>query len=154
MIYALHTLNQNGIVHRDIKPENFLISKDCEIKLIDFGYSRKLKSLNERMSCVLGTPGYLAPEVKSKNYSYKCDWFSLGMTIWMIMTGFQYQRKEIDSSMLHYLDVLRSESAKKLIKDLLNSEKRRLSSLEEAKDHPFFFNFNWDYIEEINKRKN
>ena len=56
-----------GICHRDIKPENFLFlddSKDSEIKVIDFGLSRKCEpDTAKNLDSIVGTPLYVAPEV-------------------------------------------------------------------------------------------
>ncbi len=80
---------KNNIVHRDIKPENVLIGKEGQCKLADFGIS-KLVNNSIAVSCV-GTPAFCAPEVLSSNdqtsYTYKCDIWSLGITLYNILTG-------------------------------------------------------------------
>jgi calcium-dependent protein kinase len=48
---AVAYLHKNGIIHRDIKPENFIFknkTKDSEIKVIDFGLSRKYEPSKHR----------------------------------------------------------------------------------------------------------
>ena len=64
---AIHYLHKCGICHRDIKPENFMFlnkKKDSEIKVIDFGLSRKFEPNNAKtLDSVVGTPLYVAPEV-------------------------------------------------------------------------------------------
>lgn len=39
-------MHSNNVIHRDIKPENLLLSKDCILKLCDFGFARKMKKEN------------------------------------------------------------------------------------------------------------
>ena len=58
-----------GIAHRDLKPENILFATpepDSEMKIIDFGLSKKFRNLNQklqRMNSKVGTPIYVAPEI-------------------------------------------------------------------------------------------
>ncbi len=85
-IYYCHT---NGISHRDIKPENILFENtdpDADIKLIDFGLSRKYNS-DEKMHTILGTPYYVAPEVLKGNYDEKCDLWSIGAITYIMLCG-------------------------------------------------------------------
>jgi calcium-dependent protein kinase len=58
-------LHLKNIVHRDLKLENLLLSDktaDAEIKLIDFGLSKRCK-INEDLHSKVGTPIYVSPEV-------------------------------------------------------------------------------------------
>ena len=41
LLSACHHMHSQGVVHRDIKPENIMLSKEGEIKLIDFGLSQR-----------------------------------------------------------------------------------------------------------------
>jgi calcium-dependent protein kinase len=78
-----------GITHRDIKPENILFESsenDGEIKLIDFGLSRKYNK-NEKMHTILGTPYYVAPEVLRGEYDQKCDVWSIGAICYIMLCG-------------------------------------------------------------------
>jgi serine/threonine protein kinase len=60
---AVNHCHANNVVHRDIKPENILIGADMEIKLIDFGLSKKSITNNASLQTIAGTPFYMAPEV-------------------------------------------------------------------------------------------
>ena len=58
-------LHLKNVIHRDLKPENLLLSDetlDADIKLIDFGLSKKYQNKDELKSKV-GTPMYVSPEV-------------------------------------------------------------------------------------------
>jgi calcium-dependent protein kinase len=78
---AIRYLHENKICHRDIKPDNFLFSsrkQDAEVKLIDFGLSRRFGEGSARvMRSKVGTPQYVAPEIFSGRYDEKCDAWSL-----------------------------------------------------------------------------
>jgi len=71
MLSAVRHLHAHGIVHRDLKPENFMLAssdEDSEIKLIDFGLSKRFIQPNQHLHTVVGTPFYVAPEVLKSDY--------------------------------------------------------------------------------------
>lgn len=89
VLSALVYCHCKGISHRDIKPENILFENETnegEIKLIDFGLSRKYNQ-EEKMQTVLGTPYYVAPEVLQGSYDEKCDIWSVGAFMYIMLTG-------------------------------------------------------------------
>lgn len=77
------------VVHRDLKPENLLLDKgeDPKITIIDFGTSAVFDS-NKKMSQKFGTPYYIAPEVLKKNYDEKCDLWSIGVILYILLCGY------------------------------------------------------------------
>jgi calcium-dependent protein kinase len=73
----------------DIKPENFLLFKeqdDSYIKLIDFGLAKRV-SKNEVMNAPNGTPYYIAPEVLKGSYTTQCDNWSMGVVLYIMLSG-------------------------------------------------------------------
>ena len=141
-----HTLK---IAHRDIKPENILFYDRFDyqnIKLIDFG-SASFFSRNKKMKGGIGTPYYVAPEVIKGNYTEKCDLWSAGVMLYILITGIPpfngNSNKEIFKSIIKisYNQHLpswtnASEEVKDLIANLLLPEAQRLSA-EEALSHPW-----------------
>ena len=85
-------LHSNGIVHRDLKPENILISRSNgdlnHLKIADFGFSRKCGDGTNILSRVVGTPGYMAPEIGLTNYGLKVDVWSLGIICYILLCGY------------------------------------------------------------------
>lgn len=85
---ALNTLNKAGILHRDLSPNNLLYSRDQQRWLvIDFDLARMKSDFSDgsrfsRNADVVGTEGYIAPEVLNASiYSTEADAFSLGKTV-------------------------------------------------------------------------
>ena len=81
-----------GIVHRDLKLENILYSNaDGNFKIADFGLAMKT---NSKYTKIVGTPGYMAPEllVKSefKIADIRSDIYSMGLIFYEIFTGSQF----------------------------------------------------------------
>lgn len=88
ILQAIAYCHDLKIVHRDIKPENVLVDTELNntLKIIDFGISIKMKD-NEKLSDVKGTSYYIAPEVFEKNYNEKCDVWSIGVIMYILLAG-------------------------------------------------------------------
>lgn len=82
MLEYLHDLR---IVYRDLKAENLVLMANGYLKLIDFGFAKKMK-VGEKAYSLLGTPGSIAPEIVSRcGYSYPIDWWALGVLVYDMM---------------------------------------------------------------------
>ncbi len=84
---ALSFCERSNILHRDIKPGNLFYSELAGFKLGDFGISRKMDSIHERMAMSgVGTLQYMAPEIyQGKEYNNTVDIYSLGIVLYMLM---------------------------------------------------------------------
>ncbi|NUR91246.1 MAG: serine/threonine protein kinase [Nonomuraea sp.] len=87
---ALLDMHEAGVVHRDLKPANVMMSEGSPV-VIDFGIASALDSLSVTASgAVVGTPGYLAPEVLEGHESGpETDVFAFGATLAFAATGRQ-----------------------------------------------------------------
>ena len=90
ILQAVNYLHSHGVCHRDLKPENILFSSmepNSPIKIIDFGLSKVLNDMNQIMKGEVGTLYYMAPEVLMGNYNEKCDVWSCGVILYIILSG-------------------------------------------------------------------
>lgn len=88
ILRAVAYCHVNNIVHRDLKPENLLLDHEgpeATVKVIDFGTST-IKSA-DALSQRYGTAYYIAPEVLQKNYTEKCDLWSCGVILYILLSG-------------------------------------------------------------------
>jgi len=86
---ALDYLHSKRISHRDIKPENFMLYKKDDmtcIKMIDFGLSKDY-SAQDTMHTMSGSPYYIAPEVFLQKYNSKIDIWSMGVVLYIMLSG-------------------------------------------------------------------
>lgn len=140
------------LVHRDLKPENILLEGNelDNIKLIDFGTSTIINP-KRKFKKRLGTAYYMAPEVLKKSYDEKCDIWSIGVIMHILLTGeppFNGQNDDeiiekvkdgsIDLNKSLFNEI--SEEAKNLLEKLLEKDpQKRLSALD-ALDHSWIKN--------------
>ena len=75
-----------GIAYRDLKPENILLDADGHLKLVDFGFAKKLGKMETYTLC--GTPEYLAPEViRNTGHGTAVDWWAFGILLYEFLLG-------------------------------------------------------------------
>uniref|UniRef100_A0A2S2R2K6 Neither inactivation nor afterpotential protein C n=1 Tax=Sipha flava TaxID=143950 RepID=A0A2S2R2K6_9HEMI len=90
LIRALCFLHNNQVIHRDIRGSNLLLTKNGEVKLVDFGLSRELQGPEYKTNTGVGSPAWMAPEVvlaeykdssgQTPFYDKKIDVWSVGIT--------------------------------------------------------------------------
>ena len=92
---AMNYLHKNYMAHRDIKLENILMTRDYEIKIIDFGFGM-YNPENKLQSFFCGTPNYMPPEIAFKKpyVGQKADLWSLGVLVYkMYCADFPFKGK-------------------------------------------------------------
>ncbi len=92
LVESLYYFHSKGYVHCDIKPDNVLISREGEIRLIDFTISTKVASglmkLFNRGAKVQGTRSYMSPEqIRNQSLDARADVYSLGCVFYELVTG-------------------------------------------------------------------
>jgi len=84
---ALEYAQYQGVIHRDIKPANILLRGESDIKISDFGAAFLENQQTTQVSGV-GSPAYMSPEqIKEQNLTHQTDIYSLGVTMYRMLTG-------------------------------------------------------------------
>ena len=99
---AIAHCHKRGICHRDIKLQNVLLESsapDAQIKLIDFGNSARFLEICP-MTKIVGTTYTIAPEVFKQCYDERCDVWSVGVVIFILLSG----RRPFETSGVVYSD--------------------------------------------------
>lgn len=86
VILAFEYMHNKRIIYRDLKPENLLLDADGYIKVVDFGFAKRVKTKTFTMC---GTPDYMAPEVLlRKGYDKSVDYWAVGIVYFELIFGF------------------------------------------------------------------
>jgi serine/threonine-protein kinase len=83
---ALDHAHTNGVLHRDLRPSNVIVSGSGLLKVADFGTSRFLE-IAAHGTTVIGSPPYMAPEQFQGKALFASDIYSLGVTMFQMLTG-------------------------------------------------------------------
>ena len=145
--------NEKHIIHRDLKPENVLIYIDEYnnpiIKLIDFGLATYFPKDNNKLTEIVGTRAYSAPEIIEKcGYKEKIDEWAVGVIMFNMLTGYEpfvgktpsQLKDSIRFNKINF-ELIKNQELRELDKKLLNRFVQKRISAKEA-------------LEEINKIKN
>ena len=153
LFIALNYCHKMNIIHRDLKPENILLTKNedgfLRIKICDFGTSQIFKK-GEVQQDIVGSLFYMAPEVIKQNYTFKCDLWSCGVIMYILLTNrlpFSGENDDEIISNILYSDyntnILKkfSENTRDLLRKLLERDEKQRINAENALNHKFFEEF-------------
>jgi tRNA A-37 threonylcarbamoyl transferase component Bud32 len=95
LLDVLASAHANGIVHRDIKPANLFLTREGQVKVLDFGIARVRDAAMTAASMtgtgiVLGTPAFMAPEqalARANDIDARTDVWASGATLFTLLTG-------------------------------------------------------------------
>ena len=165
LLSAVAYCHEKGVIHRDLKPENILIENSEEknneyfhIKIIDFGTCELLKQ--KKLTEQIGTSFYIAPEVLKNGYNEKCDLWSCGIILYILLCGsppfYGKNEKELFQRILegnisfkHKIWNKISDDAKNLVTKLLQvNPTQRISAKEALEDIWFQKNININKLKE------
>ncbi|MGV9574894.1 Stk1 family PASTA domain-containing Ser/Thr kinase, partial [Streptomyces nigra] len=90
ILQGLEYAHRNGIVHRDIKPANVMLTRNGQVKVMDFGIARAMGDSGMTMTqtaAVIGTAQYLSPEqAKGEQVDARSDLYSTGCLLYELLT--------------------------------------------------------------------
>eukprot|EP00922_Rhytidocystis_sp_ex-Travisia-forbesii_P049190 GHVS01073259.1.p1 GENE.GHVS01073259.1~~GHVS01073259.1.p1 ORF type:complete len:657 (-),score=105.06 GHVS01073259.1:698-2668(-) len=150
ILSALYYCHEHNIVHRDLKPENFLFldkTKDSPLKIIDFGLAARCDD-KTILTTKAGTPYYVAPQVLQGKYTNKCDLWSAGVIMYILLCGYPPFHGENDAEILQKVKAGKysfneadwknvSMEAKDLMRHLLVYNPDERYTAEQALGHPW-----------------
>ena len=153
ILKAITYCHKMNIIHRDIKPENIMITNreknGClQVKLIDFG-TAKIFEKGHQENKYVGSSYYMAPEIIKRKYDEKCDLWSIGVIMYILLTGRPPFDGNDDDEILEnvkkgvfdkqsYPYPLLSSHSKDLINKLLQYDPKKRISADQALEHPWF----------------
>lgn len=151
VLSAIAYCHKHNFVHRDLKPENLVYdSKDAQanLKVIDFG-TAKAFTPETKMNETYGTAYYIAPEILNSSYTEKCDVWSCGVIMYILLSGIPPFNGRDDRDILRKVKVGKygfddpawsnvSAEAKKLIRRMMEYDQNKRCSAQQALEDPWF----------------
>jgi serine/threonine-protein kinase len=124
---ALACAHAHNVVHRDIKPANVMFDIESDtLKVMDFGIARITDANKTRTGLILGTPSFMSPEqLAGKKVDGRSDLYSLGVMLFMMLTGTLPFRANSLAALMHKITHERAPD----ISDMLQNAPSELADL-------------------------
>ena len=152
--------HSKNIVHRDIKPQNLLYESNdpsAKLKIVDFATS-DIYEPNTVMNKKIGSPYYVAPGVLRGAYNEKCDIWSCGVILYLLLSGYYPFRGDTKDKILFNISKGQytmvgpewdhiSNEGKDLIKDMLTYDYKNRISAADVLSHAWIKKFSQDNVD-------
>ncbi|KAM3137052.1 hypothetical protein pb186bvf_010780 [Paramecium bursaria] len=171
LLDGLAFIHAKQIIHRDLKPENILfLTKDIDsLKIADFGLAQNVNQ-HPFTYPKCGTPGFVAPEILEQDsenaiYDQKCDIFSAGVILYILLVGEPlFERKErreqlelnrkCEINLAKYPNEILNETEKDILEKMLAKDPQFRWNAEQLIKHKFINEDMIDYEIDIPKMRN
>ncbi|XP_053695892.1 cGMP-dependent protein kinase 1 [Sabethes cyaneus] len=162
VVEAFEYLHSRNMIYRDLKPENLMLDEKGYIKLVDFGFAKRIGA-NQKTWTFAGTPEYVSPEIiLNKGHDRAVDYWALGVFIHELLVGKPPFRgknhMKTYNAILRGIDIIELPSripkkAQVLIKRLCRqTPAERLgygkNGIADIKNHPWFAGFEWQRLKD------
>uniref|UniRef100_F7A4Y2 cGMP-dependent protein kinase n=1 Tax=Ciona intestinalis TaxID=7719 RepID=F7A4Y2_CIOIN len=157
VLEALSYLHERGIVYRDLKPENLMLDHRGYVKLVDFGFAKRVR-FGFKTWTFCGTPEYFPPEILSNaGHDFSADYWSYGILIYELLTRttpfFAGDDMTVYEGILGGIEGVKfskrvKRSAELLIRNLCKLEPRdrlgyQKGGVNDIRKHRWFHGFDW-----------
>jgi len=159
IVNAIEHCHINGVTHHDLKLENILITDEDSLRLIDFGLCARLSPSGIITGHYAGSPLYMSPEIFSlQPHTSSVDVWSLGICLYYMVTDIfpffadnyaELEEKVLFDDVVFPVNMGLSDNLKDLITLMLTKDPKQRITLEEIKQHSWWFEsrhgFNMNY---------
>jgi len=145
ILEGLEKAHSKSIIHRDIKPSNIIITKEGQVKIIDFGLAKlKGNTVLTKKGTTMGSIAYMSPEqIHGDNVDHKTDIWSAGVVFYEMLAGDRTFKADYEQAVMYkilnekpeFITKIRDDAPQEvqqiLEKSLVKKPEKRFSTIEE-----------------------